>query len=100
MTAAQPPVSLPCPAWCVVHTGDDNNRLGGGVTAQHESTVYTWSDDAQHITGIRRIDEYADAHLEGIFIANRTDSVWDISADEARRLADALLRLADTLERE
>jgi hypothetical protein len=32
-------------------------------------------------------------------IANRTDSLWDISADQARRPADALVQLADILER-
>jgi hypothetical protein len=98
MTTTSPYVPLRCPAWCAAHGDDDADRLGGGVTTQHESHVHTWSDDEHNIAGIRRIDEYADSHLEGIFIADHTDALWDISAADARRLAAALLQLADQFE--
>ncbi|MDX6366168.1 MAG: hypothetical protein QOK30_1244 [Nocardioidaceae bacterium] len=68
------------------------------MTTQHESKVLTWSDDDHDIAGIRRIDEDADSHLEGIFIADHTDALWDISAADARRLSAALLQLADQFE--
>lgn len=98
MTTTSPYVPLRCPVWCAAHGEDDADRLGGGVTTQHESQVHTWSDDEHNIAGIRRIDEYADSHLEGIFIADHTDALWDISAADARRLAAALLQLADQFE--
>jgi hypothetical protein len=98
MTTTSPYVPLRCPVWCAAHGDDDAERLGGGVTTQHESRVLTWSDDEHNIAGIRRIDEYADSHLEGIFIADHTDALWDISAADARRLAAALVRLADQFE--
>jgi hypothetical protein len=98
MTTTRPSVSLTCPTWCLVHDADDANRLGGGVTTQHESKVHTWSDDDHSIAGIRRIDEFADGRLEGIYIHHGQDSVWEITADQARRLAEVLVRLADQFE--
>jgi hypothetical protein len=98
VTSTSPSVPLRCPIWCAAHGHDDANRLGGGVTTQHESKVLTWSDDQHNIAGIRRIDEYADSHLEGIFVADHTDALWDITAADARRLAAALLQLADEFE--
>jgi hypothetical protein len=98
MTTTEPPVRLACPVWCRAHSAEDADRLGGGVTAQHESAVLTWSEDAHNIAGIRRIDQYADGTLEGIFIADQTDALWDLSGDQARRLADVLVKLADELE--
>ena len=100
MTETSPTVPLTCPSWCRSHDRDDVSRLGGGVTALHESEVLSWSDDGHQIAGIRRIDEYADGRLEGIYIENHQDSVWDVTAEQARRLAHALLKLADALEPE
>jgi hypothetical protein len=99
MTTSTPNVPLTCPTWCVVHDVADANLLGGGVTTQHESEVLTWSKDGHSIGGIRRIDEFADGQLEGIYIHHGKDAVWDISADEARRLALVLMTLADEFER-
>ena len=73
MTETSPPVPLTCPSWCRSHSRDDVSRLGGGVTALHESEVLSWSDDGHQIAGIRRIDEYADGRLEGIYIENLQD---------------------------
>jgi hypothetical protein len=98
MTSTSPAVPLRCPIWCAAHGDEEVDRLGGGVTTQHESKVLTWSEDRHNIAGIRRIDEYADSHLEGIFVADRTDALWDITAADARRLAAALLQLADEFE--
>lgn len=91
-------VPLSCPSWCRSHTAADIDRLGGGVTSLHESAVLPWSDDGRNIAGIRRIDEFADSHVEGIYIGNPQDHLWDITADEARRLAAALLILADEFD--
>jgi hypothetical protein len=99
MTMSRPQPRLTCPAWCIVHDVDDANLQGGGVTTQHESQVLTWSDDEHSIGGIRRIDEFADGRLEGIYIHHGQDAVWDITADEARELALVLVRLADEFER-
>jgi hypothetical protein len=99
MTASGPHVRLTCPTWCIVHDVNDANLLGGGVTTQHESQVLTWSIGEHSIAGIRRIDEFADGRLEGIYIHHGQDSVWDITAEEARELALVLVRLADEFER-
>ncbi|MDX6309686.1 MAG: hypothetical protein QOI06_2732 [Nocardioidaceae bacterium] len=98
MTEAANAVDLCCPHWCRSHGLDASDRFGGGVTALHESDVLTWSDDGSGIAGIRAIDEYADGHLAGIYIANATDHVWDITADQARRLAAVLVTLADEFD--
>ncbi len=98
MAITRPPVPLTCPSWCEAHDPEDLNRLGGGVTTQHESKVLTWSDDAHSLAGIRRIDEFDDGRLEGIYIDRGDDAIWDITADQARRLAEVLLALADQVE--
>jgi hypothetical protein len=101
MTASETPVGLQCPSWCRSHEPDVHNRRGGGVTALHESTVLSWvdgDDDEGHIAGIRRIDEYAGDSVEGIYIGHHRDFVWDITADEARRLSRVLVQLADVLD--
>lgn len=98
MSESHTNVPLSCPSWCQSHSAADVDRLGGGVTSQHESAVLAWSDDGRNIAGIRRIDEFADSHLEGIYIGNPRDHVWDITAEQARRLAAALLILADEFD--
>jgi len=61
--------------------------------------VLAWSDDEHSIAGIRRIDEFADGQLEGIYIHHGHNAVWDITADEARQLAQVLVKPVDEFAR-
>jgi hypothetical protein len=100
MTASAPTLAESCPRWCRSHQREHAQIRGGGVTALHESDVVVWSEQDNFIAAIRRIDEYGDGHLDGIYLGDGWDFVWDISADQARRLAAALVELADQLDNE
>jgi predicted Zn-dependent peptidase len=68
-----------------------------GVTLIHESTRVAWSDTAGAV-GLNRFDHYAESHPVGVHIDGKDETIHDITADDARRLAAVPVDLADNLE--
>jgi hypothetical protein len=66
-----------------------------GVTLIHESTRVAWSDTA---AWLNRRDHYAEPHPACVHIDGKDGTIYDITADEARRLAVVPVDLADKLE--
>jgi hypothetical protein len=66
-----------------------------GVTLIHESTRVAWSDTA---AWLNRRDHYAEPHPACVHIDGKDGTIYDITADEARRLALVPVDLADKLE--
>jgi hypothetical protein len=61
--------------------------------------MVSWSDRPDRTATIEQTDGYAGDIPVGIHVEIRLGELYDITADEAQRLAAALVDLGDVLER-
>ena len=94
-----------CPGWCdPAEHWDDFSEPGGGVTRWHGGRRITWSDKPDTYVQIQQVvgDGEETPEPAHIFIAAQEsyqEGIYDITGPDGRRLAAALLELADELER-
>jgi len=90
-----------CLHWCETHEIDDdgNGDDGGGVMVRPRSRLVTWSDRPEYTANIERTDGCGGDIPVGIHMESELGELNEITADEARRVAAALVNLADELER-
>lgn len=103
-----PTETATCPGWCdpAEHWDDlsDADEAGSGVTRWHGGRRIAWSDKPDTYVQIRQVVGDAEEIPEPahIFIAAQEsypEGIYDITGPDGRRLAAALLELADELER-